>query len=120
LLIQNGKVIAAGTSVNIPKKTITVNLEGKSIYPSFIDMYTSFGMDKPKKTEGSRQSQSYDTKREGYYWNEHIRSEVNAYDNFNYDQPKAEELLKGICVVGTHARRHRERHRFTDCFEQQR
>jgi hypothetical protein len=23
-----------------------------------------------------------------------IRSEVNAYDNFNYDQPKAEELLK--------------------------
>jgi hypothetical protein len=50
-------------------------------------MYTSFGMDKPKKTEG-------DTKREGYYWNEHIRSEVNAYDNFNYDQPKAEELLK--------------------------
>jgi hypothetical protein len=49
-------------------------------------------MDKPKKTEGSRQSQSYDTKREGYYWNEHIRSEVNAYDNFNYDQPKAEEF----------------------------
>jgi hypothetical protein len=58
-------------------------------------------MDKPKKTEGSRQSQSYDTKREGYYWNEHIRS-VNAYDNFNYDQPKAEELLKaGFGVVGT-------------------
>jgi hypothetical protein len=65
-------------------------------------MYTSFGMDKPKKTEGSRQSQSYDTKRD-YYWNEHIRSEVNAYDNFNYDQPKAEELLKaGFGVVGTH------------------
>jgi imidazolonepropionase-like amidohydrolase len=103
LLIQNGKVIAAGNSVNIPKNTITVNLEGKSIYPSFIDMYTSFGMDKPKKTEGNRQSQSYDTKREGYYWNEHIRSEVNAYDNFNYDKSKAEELLKaGFGVVGTH------------------
>lgn len=103
LLIQNGKVIAAGTSVNIPKNTITINLEGKSIYPSFIDMYTSFGMDKPKRTEGNRQSQSYDTKREGYYWNEHIRSEVNAYDNFKYDQTKAEELLKaGFGVVGTH------------------
>jgi hypothetical protein len=90
------------------KKTITVNLEGKSIYPSFIDMYTSFGMDKPKKTEGSRQSQSYDTKREGYYWNEHIRSEVNAYDNFNYDQPKAEELLKaGFGVRHACSRRYR-------------
>jgi hypothetical protein len=75
LLIQNGKVIAAGTSVNIPKNNYS-QFRRKSIYPSFIDMYTSFGMDKPKKTEGSRQSQSYDTKREGYYWNEHIRSEV--------------------------------------------
>jgi hypothetical protein len=56
--------------------------------------FVRFAPLKPKKTEGSRQSQSYDTKREGYYWNEHIRSEVNAYDNFNYDQPKAEELPK--------------------------
>jgi imidazolonepropionase-like amidohydrolase len=47
LLIQNGKVIAAGTSVNIPKTHYSQ--EGKSIYPSFIDMYTSFGMDKPRK-----------------------------------------------------------------------
>jgi imidazolonepropionase-like amidohydrolase len=103
LLIQNGKIIATGTSVTIPQNTVTVNMEGKTIYPSFIDMYTSFGMDKPKKTEGSRQSQSYDTKRAGYYWNEHIRSEVNASDNFEYDQPKAEELLKaGFGVVGSH------------------
>ena len=103
LLIQNGKIIATGTSVTLPQNTVTVNMEGKTIYPSFIDMYTSFGMDKPKKTEGSRQSQSYDTKRAGYYWNEHIRSEVNASDNFEYDQPKAEELLKaGFGVVGSH------------------
>ena len=103
LLIENGKIIATGTSVTLPQNTVTVNMEGKTIYPSFIDMYTSFGMDKPKKTEGSRQSQSYDTKRAGYYWNEHIRSEVNASDNFEYDQPKAEELLKaGFGVVGSH------------------
>ena len=30
-------------------------------------------------------------------------SEINAYENFKYDQPKAEELLKaGFGVVGTH------------------
>jgi hypothetical protein len=61
-------------------------------------MYTSFGMDKPKKTEGSRQSQSYDTKTRRLLLEWHIRSEVNAYDNFNYDQPKAEELLKAGLV----------------------
>jgi imidazolonepropionase-like amidohydrolase len=49
LLIQNGKVIAAGTSVNIPKKHNYSQFRRKSIYPSFIDMYTSFGMDNPRK-----------------------------------------------------------------------
>jgi hypothetical protein len=72
-------------------------------------------MDKPRKQKVHDKVNRM-TQREGYYWNEHIRSEVNAYDNFNYDQPKAEELLKaGFGVVGARARRHRERHRFTDC-----
>ena len=101
LLIQNGKVIAAAKTVAIPKNSVTINLEGKSIYPSFIDMYTNFGIEKPKKN--TERNPLYDTKRVGYYWNENIRSEVNAYDNFVYDQTKAEELLKaGFGVVGTH------------------
>jgi imidazolonepropionase-like amidohydrolase len=103
LLIQNGKVIAAGTAVSIPKNCATVNLEGKSIYPSFIDIYTSFGIEPIKKSSDSERSPLYDTKRIGYYWNESIRSEVNAYDSFKYDQSKSEELLKaGFGVVGSH------------------
>jgi imidazolonepropionase-like amidohydrolase len=103
LLIQNGKVVAVGNSIVIPKNCTTINLEGKSVYPSFIDMYTDFGIEKPKGESGSGRSPLYDTKRSGYYWNEHIRSEVNAYEAFKYDQPKAEELLKaGFGVVGTH------------------
>jgi len=103
LLIQNGKIISAGNTISIPKNCTTINLEGKSIYPSFIDIYTDFGIEKPKSDPNSGGGLLYDTKREGYYWNENIRSEVNAYENFKYDQPKAEELLKaGFGVVGTH------------------
>jgi imidazolonepropionase-like amidohydrolase len=104
LLIQNGKVIGAGNNITIPKNCITIDLEGKSIYPSFIDIYTDFGIEKAQTSGGSgRRNPLYDTKREGYYWNENIRSEVNAYENFTYDEPKAEELLKaGFGVVGTH------------------
>ena len=104
LLIQNGKVISAGKAVTLPKNTIIVNLEGKSIYPSFIDMYTTFGIEKTKRAEGGgRQNPLYDTKKEGYYWNEHIKSETEAFANFKYDNAKAEELLKaGFGVVGTH------------------
>ncbi len=103
LLIQNGRVINVGTIVSIPKNAITINLEGKSIYPSFIDMYTDFGMEKPKLAINSDRNPLYDTKREGHYWSESIRSEVNAYEEFKYDTAKAEELLKaGFGVVGTH------------------
>jgi len=103
LLIQNGKVISAGNNISIPKNCTTINLEGKSIYPSFIDIYTDFGIEKPKSNPNPGRGLLYDTKREGYYWNENIRSEVNAYENFKYDQTKAEELLKiGFGVVGTH------------------
>ena len=103
LLIQNGKVIGAGSNISIPKNCTTINLEGKSIYPSFIDIYTDFGIEKPKNNTNPGRGLLYDTKREGYYWNENIRSEVNAYENFKYDQTKAEELLKiGFGVVGTH------------------
>jgi imidazolonepropionase-like amidohydrolase len=103
LLIQNGKVVNAGNNISIPKNCKTVNLEGKTIYPSFIDIYTDFGIEKPKSNPNPGRGLLYDTKREGYYWNENIRSEVNAFENFKYDQTKAEELLKaGFGVVGTH------------------
>ncbi len=103
LLIQNGKVVSVGTTIAIPKNTIVVNLEGKTIYPSFIDLYTSFGVEKPKSSGPMARGQLYDTKRSGYYWNENIRSEINAYENFKYDAAKAEEFLKaGFGVVGTH------------------
>lgn len=103
LLIHDGKVIASGASVSIPKNALIIDAEGKSIYPSFIDMYTSFGAEKPKKTTATERGSSYDTKRTGYYWNENVRSEINAYETFSYDETKAEELLKaGFGVVGTH------------------
>ncbi|MDX6188595.1 amidohydrolase family protein [Flavobacterium sp. Fl-318] len=105
LLVQDGKVVAVGNAVSIPKNSIVVNLEGKTIYPSFIDIYTSFGIEKPKRnlSSGGDRSPLYDTKRVGYYWNESVRSELNGSETFKYDTAKAEELLKaGFGVVGTH------------------
>ncbi|MCC9063775.1 amidohydrolase family protein [Flavobacterium piscisymbiosum] len=103
LLVQDGKVVAVGNNITIPKNSITIDLAGKTIYPSFIDIYTSFGIEKPKSNLGRYRDPMYDTKRVGYYWNESVRPEINTYETFKYDQPKAEELLKaGFGVVGTH------------------
>jgi imidazolonepropionase-like amidohydrolase len=102
LLIKNGKVVASGTAVDIPKDAATIDLEGKSIYPSFIDVYSSFGIKTPKR-ERSNRSPQYEASRTGYYWNDHIRPETNAIDKFQYDKKSANELLKaGFGLVNTH------------------
>jgi imidazolonepropionase-like amidohydrolase len=102
LLIKDGKVVATGTSVNIPKNATQIDASGKSIYPSFIDMYSDFGVEKPKRESGGRSSQ-YDPSRSGFYWNDHVMPENNAIDQFKYDSKKAEDLIKaGFGVVNTH------------------
>ncbi len=103
LLIQKGKVVAVGNAVTIPTNSVTVNLEGKSIYPSFIDIFSDFGIDKPKRASGGGRSAQYDASREGYYWNDHIMPENNAISKFKFDTKKAKELHKaGFGAVNTH------------------
>lgn len=103
LLIQNGKVVASGKSVNIPKNAITIDLQGKHVYPSFIDAYTDFGVDKPKRAEGGRRSPQYKASRDGFYWNDHIMLENEAISKFEYDKNKADEFRKaGFGVLNTH------------------
>jgi imidazolonepropionase-like amidohydrolase len=103
LLILDGKIVAVGANVSLPKNCLIENLDGKSVYASFIDLYTNFGIEKPKPISSSDGSPLYDSKRKGYYWNEHIRSEINAFELFKYDEKKAEDFLKlGFGVVVTH------------------
>lgn len=101
LLIKNGKVVQVGKSVTVPKNTVTVNLKGKSIYPSFIDIYSDFGVKKPKASGG--RSTQYEATRHGYYWNDHIMPENNAISVFKFDAKKAAEYQKaGFGVVNSH------------------
>lgn len=103
LLIQNGKVVQVGTSVNLPQNTVVEDLEGKSIYPSFIDVFSEFGVEKPKRASGQGRSPQYEPTREGFYWNDHVMPENRAIEKFKYDDKKAEALRKaGFGVVNTH------------------
>ena len=102
LLIKDGKVVSVGNAVSIPKNAVVHNLSGKHIYPSFIDVYSEFGINKPKRAERSNSPQ-YDASREGYYWNDHIRPEQNAIEHYNFDSKAAKELREaGFGVVNTH------------------
>lgn len=103
LLIKDGKVVASGTSVTIPKNAVTVDVSGKTIYPSFIETYSYFGMKPIENASSNRRSPQYDASRNGFYWNDHIRPDQNALDFFDFDSKKAEKLRKaGFGVVNSH------------------
>ena len=103
LLIKDGKVVSVGASVTIPENTQVFDVSGKSIYPSFIDMYSNFGIEKPKRQPGGGRSAQYDASRTGYYWNDHVMPEQNGIDKFKYDNKSAKDLLSaGFGVVNTH------------------
>lgn len=103
LLIQNGKVVSSGKSVNIPANAVVIDLEGKHIYPSFIETYSGFGVEKPKRKPGQGRSPQYEASREGFYWNDHIMPENDAIAKFKYDSKTAGDMRKaGFGVVNTH------------------
>ncbi len=102
LLIKDGKVIATGNQVTLPKNTTVLDLKGKSIYPSFIDLYSSFGVKKPKSASRGASPQ-YGPSRSGYYWSDHVMPENKAVEHFNFDDKAAKELMAaGFGVVNTH------------------
>lgn len=102
LLIRDGKVINVGKSVRIPSGTKIVDVSGKTIYPSFIEVYSNFGVKTPPRARNNRRPQ-YDATRKGFYWNDHIRPETNATTSFKFDNKKAKQLVNaGFGVVNTH------------------
>lgn len=103
LLIQNGKVVQVGKTVSLPKNSVIIDASGKYIYPSFIDIYSDFGVEKPKKLPVSGRSAEYNPEREGFYWNDHIMPENKAISKFDFNKEKAKELREvGFGVVNSH------------------
>ena len=103
LLVKDGKIVSVGKSASIPEGAKTVDLEGKTIYPSFIDLYSDFGVKKPKRASRNNRSPQYDAGRTGHYWNDHIRPETDASLSFAFDNKKAKDLVNaGFGVVNTH------------------
>ena len=103
LLIKDGFVVNSGKNIQIPENSEIIDAKGHSVYPSFIDLYSTFGVAKPKRISGSGRSPQYGPSREGFYWNDHIRAEQNAIDAFKFDKKTAKSMLEqGFGVVNTH------------------
>lgn len=88
LLIRNGKVEGVGTTVTIPKEAVVYDLKGKYIYPSFIDLYSAYGIPdtRGEGQQGGRNfnqpAQTLTSKDGAYIWNEALKPEFRAHEIF--------------------------------------
>ncbi len=109
LVIKQGKILAVGTTVEIPKEAIIVDCSGKFIYPSFVDPLTDYGANTPKRGAGGfnfgAPAQFLSNKAGAYNWNQAIKPEVNAVESFSIDEATAAGFRNnGYGVVFTHVK----------------
>lgn len=103
LLIREGKVVAVGKALSLPKGTLVHDMEGQFIYPSWIDMNSQYGLPEAKKSKWKPQPQLESNTAGAYAWNEAIKAEFRAAEVFTGKDKDAKALRdKGFAVVLSH------------------
>lgn len=107
LVIKQGRIQAVGTGLAIPSGSIVVDCKGKFIYPSFIDIYSSYGLPTPQRPQGGFNffgaAQLTSNQKGAYGWNQALHTEVDASRLFAADAAKAKQLRDiGFGTVLTH------------------
>jgi imidazolonepropionase-like amidohydrolase len=109
LVIREGKVVAAGTSVSVPKDAVVIDCSGKYIYPSFIDIYSDYGITSPARApmnfDFRGPAQLTSNTKGAFGWNQAIKSETDASKLFTVDDAKAKPLREtGFGTVLSHVK----------------
>ena len=95
MIVRDGKIQNVGKNLIIDKDAVLIDLKGKSIYPSFIDIFSDYGLAEAKKAGRDDGSPQFLSNVKGAYgWNQAVRAEFEGYQNFVSDPKKAEELRK--------------------------
>lgn len=107
LLIKKNKIVGIGTNISVPKNAIVIDCQGKYLYPSFIDIYSSYGVPLPKRDFSpynySAPSQLTSNTKGAFNWNQAMKPEVNASDLFTVNDKDASTWRDaGFGTVLTH------------------
>jgi len=105
LIIKQGKIVSVGANTAIPKDAVVIDCKGKYIYPSFIDLYSDYGLGADKAQRGGRGGnfQNLSSTKGAFGWNEAIRPETDASKLFTGNEGAAKELRNaGFGVVLSH------------------
>ncbi|WKN44749.1 amidohydrolase family protein [Tunicatimonas pelagia] len=93
LLIEDGFIEAVGNNITAPAGTRTINLQEKYIYPSFVDLYSHYGLSEVQKSSGFRWgvAEKLGPQTKGpFSQNDAIKSQYSAADDFTLNEEQAQ------------------------------
>ena len=107
IIIKNGRIAAIGTDLQKPEAASEFDAQGMNIYPSFVELYSDYGLKKQEKKKSDRNnwsSRSSDESQKGAYgWNTAIKPQTHAFRDFNVDEKSASNLRShGFGTVLSH------------------
>lgn len=107
LLIEKGKVVSVGKNLTLTENVVRIDLHGKFIYPSFIDLYSECGLASQapigEMKRGEQKIPEAVSEKGAFGWNPAIHPEVDAADLFAFKQEALDEYRKiGFGAVLTH------------------
>jgi len=104
VLISKGRIAAVGQNISFPDGTIIYDLSGKTVYPSFIEIYgenygiktvTTPSAGTPSQQPGRRtETSASPDPRIADYWNDGIHSSYDITEEFVPDPSQASEYRK--------------------------
>ncbi len=106
MVIRKGKIMAIGLGIAVPDGAVVLDVAGKTIYPSFIDIYSNYGMPgvKLERSGGFNAPTKFESEKDGAYsWNMALKPEFHASEVFKANDKKAGEWRKkGFGTVLSH------------------
>lgn len=94
LIIFDGKIAGYGKKIKIPDGAVIYDLTGKSVYPSFIDLDSQYGITPAVTTDKPKGQQHTSATKGAYSWNQALKPETEAHRIFTTNEIQAALLRK--------------------------
>lgn len=107
LLVEKGKVVSCTANGPVPAHAVVHEMKGRTLYPSFIDMYSDYGLPKQEgesQGPGRMRGQGEQTEKGARGWNMAIKADKRAAAVFSPNADAAKEYRDaGFATVLTHS-----------------
>ena len=92
LVIRDEYIEEVGAGIAIPGNAVVYDMNGKWLYPSFVELDSEYGLiktDEFQRQEGPRRPQYEKSRKNAFSWNEAVHPETSASETFQPDEKEA-------------------------------